>query len=551
MKKNLWLLLSAIFFQFIFWSCNSPASKENTSKNDTTMSEVQKKLNQYVNFKLTADLTSLSEKEKQMIPILLQAAEIADEIYWIQSFGKKDSFCTEIKDEATLKFFEINYGPWDRLDGEKPFIECFGAKPDGANFYPKDMTKDEFEKFPAKDKASLYTMIRRNADKSLVSIPYHVFFNEKIVKMADLIKKAAALAEDAGLKKYLELRASALLSDDYFKSDMAWMEMKNNTIDFIIGPIENYEDQLFGYKAAFESFLLIKDKEWSKRLEKYSAMLPDLQKALPVADKYKKEKPGSESDLNAYDAVYYAGDCNSGSKTIAINLPNDEKVQLAKGSRRLQLKNSMQAKFENILVPITSILIAPDQRKYVKFDAFFSNTMFHEVAHGLGIKNLLNGKGTVREALKEQYSTLEENKADILGLWMVAQLKNKGEIKNDLMENYVTFLAGIFRSIRFGASSAHGKANLTRYYYFKEKGAFTQNADGTYSVNFDKMTEAMNSLSEYIITVQGDGNYDEVVKMMKEKCVIGEGLQKDLDKLKAANIPVDVVFTQGKSVLGL
>ena len=281
--------------------------------------------------------------------------------------------------------------------------------------------------------------------------------------------------------------------------------MKDNTIDVVIGPIETYEDQLFGYKAAYEAYILVKDKQWSRRLEKYAAMLPALQKGLPVPSQYKQETPGASSDLNAYDVIMYAGDCNAGSKTIAINLPNDEEIQLIKGARRLQLKNAMRAKFEKILVPIADVLIADDQRAHVTFDAFFANTMFHEVAHGLGIKNTITGKGTVREALRDKASALEEGKADILGLHLISTLHSQGELGDaDLMDNYVTFMAGIFRSIRFGASSSHGIANLIRFNYFQQAGAFSRDqATGSYRVNFEKMQAAVESLSEKIIQLQG------------------------------------------------
>jgi hypothetical protein len=348
------------------------------------------------------------------------------------------------------------------------------------------------------------------------------------------------------------LRSEALLTDEYQPSDLAWMDMKTNTLDVVIGPIETYEDQLFGYKAAHEAYVLVKDQSWSERLAKYADFLPALQEGLPVDDAYKQEEPGTDADLNAYDVIYYAGDCNSGSKTIAINLPNDEEVQLQKGTRRLQLKNAMKAKFDKILMPISGVLIAEDQRKHITFDAFFSNTMFHEVAHGLGIKKLIDGSGaTVRESLKEHASALEEGKADILGLYMINQMHERGEITGDLHDYYVTFMASIFRSVRFGASSAHGKANMIRFNYFKEKGAFERLDDGTYRVNFDQLAVATNDLTELILTLQGDGNYDGAAKLVAEKAVINDQLQSDLDRLKEAGIPVDVVFEQGLSVLGL
>ena len=289
----------------------------------------------------------------------------------------------------------------------------------------------------------------------------------------------------------------------------------------------------------------------SEKLAHFASFLPELQEGLPVDEAYKAEVPGTDSDLNAYDVVYYAGDCNAGGKTIAINLPNDEQVQLEKGTRRLQLKNAMRAKFDKILVPISEVLIDESQREYVKFDAFFANTMFHEVAHGLGIKNTINGKGTVRSSLKELSSALEEGKADILGLYMVQQLHKKGEIDGDMKDYMTTFMAGIFRSVRFGASSAHGKANMIRFNFFKEKGAFTKNEDGTYKVNYDKMEEAIKDLSNLILTLQGNGDYDGVAQLVKEKGIISTDLQNDLNKLSKANIPVDIVFEQGIKALGL
>ncbi len=343
-----------------------------------------------------------------------------------------------------------------------------------------------------------------------------------------------------------------MLTDDYLESDMAWLDVKNNNVDLVIGPIENYTDGLFGYKAAHESFILIKDKDWSDKLSKYATFLPQLQKELPVDPIYKAETPGSDADLNAYDVVYYAGDCNMAGKTIAINLPNDERVQLEKGTRKLQLKNAMKAKFDHILVPIANELISKEQQQYITFDAFFSNTMFHEVAHGLGIKNTINGKGTVRHALKEQYSALEEGKADILGLYLVTKLHEMGEFtETDLMDNYVTFMAGIFRSVRFGASSAHGKANMVRFNFFKEKGAFAKNEDGTFSIDLDKMIAASEELTQIIFKIQGEGDYDAAKQLIEDMGMIKPELQSELDKLSEAGIPVDIVFEQGPELLGL
>ncbi|TWU56965.1 Peptidase family M49 [Rubripirellula tenax] len=530
---------------FLFSSTLAPCSNGQSSV------DVKERLEQYVEVELTTDVQSLSEKQKKMIGLLIEAAKIMDGCFWYEAYGEPSSLLSEIKDADTKRFAVINYGPWDRLAGNEPFVDGVGAKPKGANFYPIDMTKDEFEKSELVGKDGLYTFLRRNEDGTLKSVPYRDQFADEMNAASKLLKDAAALADDAGLRHYLLLRADALLTDDYRPSDVAWLEMHGNTIDVVIGPIENYEDQLYGYKTAHEAYVLIKDKQWSERLAKYAAFLPELQRTLPVADAYKQEEPGTDTELNAYDVIYYAGDCNSGSKTIAINLPNDETVQLEKGTRRLQLKNAMRAKFDKILLPIADVLIADDQRVHVTFDAFFSNTMFHEVAHGLGIKNTINDRGPVRTALKEHAGAIEEGKADILGLHMINQLHQKGEISEDLEDFYVTFMAGIFRSVRFGASSAHGKANMIRFNFFRDAGAFARQDDGKYRVNVDKFRQATQDLSSLLLELQGDGDYQAVSNLIETKGVIGEQLQAELDMLSKNGIPVDVVFRQGQEVLGL
>lgn len=513
----------------------------------------QERVDQYTTVELNADLSDLSDNQKKIIGLLIDAGKAMDEVFWQEAYGHRDSLMNTLDNEATRKFVNINYGPWDRLNGNEPFVDGVGPKPKGANFYPADITKEEFEAWDSETKDDLYTLVRRDSTGNLMTIPYHEAFAEQHKLAANKLKEAANLAEDPGLKKYLNLRAQALLTDNYQPSDMAWLDMKNNTIDVVIGPIETYEDQLYGYKAAHETFVLIKDKEWSDRLSKYAEVLPELQEGLPVDAKYKQETPGRDSDLGAYDAVYYAGDANAGSKTIAINLPNDEEVQLQKGTRRLQLKNAMRAKYDKVLVPISNELIVEEQRDHITFDAFFGNTMFHEVAHGLGIKNTINDKGTVREALKEHASALEEGKADVLGLYMVSSLRDKGIVTGGSIEdNYVTFVASIFRSIRFGSSSAHGKANLIRFNFFREMGAITYNEDvEAYRVNFDKMKEATDALSRKILTFQGDGDYKGVDAFVKKYGTVGSQLQASLDHLSEQNIPTDIIFDQGKDVLGI
>lgn len=536
---------------------NSHTPQKNQSDEVTSAKPVPKAEDLYAEFTLTGDLSPYSDKQKKMIGLLIDAAVIMDDLFWQQAWGDKAALLNEIErkyaDNNLKKLVAINYGPWDRLNGDKPFLPEYGEKPLGARFYPADMSKKEFEAAQLPDKTGLYTLLRRDSAGQLVTVPYHQAYAERLKRAADLLRTAAQLAEDPGFATYLNLRADALQSDDFRASDLQWLDTKTNPIDIVIGPIETYEDQLFGYKAAYEAYVLLKDRQWSKKLARFSALLPALQQGLPVADKYKQEKPGTDSDLNAYDVVYYAGHSNAGSKTIAINLPNDEVVQLAKGTRRLQLKNAMRAKFDKILLPIADIVIAPDQRKHVTFDAFFANTMFHEVAHGLGIKNTVNGKGPVRTALKELASATEEGKADILGLYMVEKLLENGEInEGELMDYYTTFLAGIFRSIRFGSSSAHGVANRLRFNYFADQGAFEFDPETrTYRVNPEAMHKAIAGLSEKILTLQGEGDYAGTKQWFAEKGNITPALQKTLDRIAAARIPVDITFRQGKAVLGL
>jgi len=552
-------IAAAVAGLFMLTACSKSADTKQTqtAKPETAAEQTllvdESRLSIYHGVDLTSDLSHLSDNQHKMLSLLIDASKIMDDLFWKQAFfDDKDAFLSSISDEKVRHFAEINYGPWDRLNGDTPFISGYDDKALGAEFYPHDMEKEEFATADFADKQGLYSIVKRDEAGNLYSVPYSEAYKSELMKASDLLKKASELAEDESFKQYLQLRSEALLSNDYLASDMAWMDMKTNPVELVIGPIESYEDQLFGYRAAFEAYVLLKDLAWSEKLAKYAAFLPELQQGLPVADAYKAEMPGSDADLNAYDVVYYAGHSNAGSKTIAINLPNDERVQLEKGTRRLQLKNAMRAKFDTILVPIADTLIVPEQREHITFDAFFANTMFHEVAHGLGIKNTLDGSGTVRGALKEHASALEEGKADILGLYMVQSLLEKGEITEGTLEDYyVTFMAGIFRSVRFGASSAHGKANMIRFNFFAQQGAFEKTEDGMYRVNMEKMGAAVEALSELILTLQGDGDYDGVAKLVETMGVIKPDLASDLARLEAASIPVDIHFNQGKKVLGL
>ncbi len=509
-------------------------------------------LTRYATVPLRADLSGLNRDERQALVLMIEAARIMDRLFWYGAHGDKDGLLANIEDPALKDFAMINYGPWNRLEGNRPFVPGYGDKPLGANFYPQDMTREEFEAWEQPGKTGLYSYVRRDAEGRLTLVPYSVMHSAELTAAAGLLREAATLVGNEALRRYLLLRADALITDEYQASDMAWMDMKDNRIELVIGPIESYEDRLFGYRASYEAFVLVKDMAWSERLARFAAFLPELQRGLPVADAYKAETPGTDADLNAYDAIYYAGDANAGSKTIAINLPNDEQVQLEKGTRRLQLRNSMRAKFDQILVPIARDLVAEDLQRHITFNAFFSNVMFHEVAHGLGIKNTLDGSGTVREAMREHGSALEEAKADVLGLYMITELFDRGELQEgELLDHYVTFLAGLFRSVRFGASSAHGRANMIQFNYFSERGAFARGADSRYRVDLERMRQAVRELAGRILVLQGDGDHAGAGDLLATHGVIRAELADDLARINAAGIPVDVVFEQGLEVAGL
>ena len=505
----------------------------------------------YAEYTLTTDISHLSDNEREMLQLLFEAADIMDGLFWQENYGDNAELMARIGDNPDLiKLATIAYGPWDGLDGNKSFVEGIGPKPAGAQFYPVDMTDEEWNAFDDPNKTSQYTMIVRDENGALKCVWYHDYFAEQIKRAASLLDDASELAGDEEFSEYLKLRAKALRTDEYFESDMQWMDVRNNNIDMVIGPIENYTDARFGIKAAHEAFILIKDQEWTKQLARYAQFVPELQKQLPVPEEYKKEVPGSDVDLAAYDVVYYAGDCNANSKTIAINLPNDERVQLQRGTRKLQLKNAMQAKFEKILDPIAKELMTPESMEHIKFDVFFANVMFHETAHGMGIKETITGKGSVRKALGNQYSAIEEAKADVLGLYLVTKLAEMGEYTNTTMEdNYTTFMAGIFRSVRFGAASAHGKANMLTFNYFQNEGAFTRNENGLYAIDFEKMKVAVEKLAGDILKCQGNGDYEAAKAWMGEMSVIHPELQADLDRVNEAGIPVDIYFNMGPDVL--
>lgn len=515
-------------------------------------SMLKEKIAQYAPFEIKYDSTLLNANEKICVEKLFEASRIIDGIFLKQVYSRNPEIKKQLESDPspearlTLEYFNINMGPFDRLDHNKPF---FGKeeKPLGANFYPANMTKEEFqgwiEKHPEdKDKfTSEFTIIRRE-DGALRAIPYTEAYKDELTRAAALLREAAKYADNASLKKYLELRAKAFETNDYYESDMAWMDLKDNTIEFIIGPYEVYEDELFNYKASYESFLTIKDPVESQKLAKFGSYLKEIEENLPLEEKYKNSSRGMESPIVVVQQVYSAGDTKSGVQTLAFNLPNDERVRAAKGSKKVMLKNVHEAKFEKLLMPIAQIVLDASQIRYVTFDGFFSHTLMHEMSHGVGPGFItVNGQKTeVKKELKETYSKLEECKADILGMYNNIFMIKKGVYTEEFAkETYVTFLAGIFRSVRFGVNEAHGAGNAIIYNYLLEKGGYEfDNNTEKVSVNFDKVYPALRDLAEKILTIQATGDYEASKELIEKYAVNSPTMDKLRSKL--SKLPVDI-----------
>jgi peptidase M49-like protein len=511
-------------------------------------------LDEYAVVRLEADLSGLSAAERAMVPLLVEASDLMDELFWLEAVGaSRTQILDAIDDPALRRLAELNYGPWDRLHADRPIVPGTAARPPGGRCYPSDMTSEEFEAAAGSDGEAMrspYTLVRRDAARTLVAVPYHVQFESQVRRAAALLRSSAALAEDEGLRRYLDLRATALETDDYYASDLAWLDMRANRLELVIGPIETYEDRLFGYKASHEALVLVKDPTWSDRLARYTALLPSLQAELPVPEPYRRERPGSEGDLQVYDAAYLAGHARA-LTPAAINLPNDERVQLEKGSRRLQIRNTMRAKFDAITRPIADVLIAADQRGHVAFDAAFELDMFHEVAHGLGIKHTIDGSATVRDALRDWANPIEEEKADVLGMFMLDRLARGDDVETQpALDRYVTYVAGLFRLARFGATSPYTISTVSQLAFLAARGALVRDArTGTYRVQPDRMPGAFEALAARLLILQGDGDLEGAADWCTA-AIIGPDLEADLDRVAAARIPIEVFFENAQITAG-
>jgi hypothetical protein len=541
--------------------CTTQPSGQPTSENKNSDAKMTKdltlaeKIQRFAPTEITADAAKLAENDRRALDKIIEAAKLMDPIFLRQVWSGNVEMKKQLEADTTpegkerLHYFKINVGPWSRLDHNVAFINGAGkGKPPQAGFYPDDITKEEFEAWektlPEAEKAKatgyFYT-IRRTDDRKLKTVPYNEEYKEFLEPAAKLLKEAAELTSNPSLKNFLSKRADAFLSNDYYASDVAWMDL-DAPIDVTIGPYETYEDELFGYKAAYEAFVTLRDEAESAKLVKFSGYLQELENNLPIDAKYRNPKLGAASPIRVVDVVFAGGEGNRGVQTAAYNLPNDERVVKEKGSKRVMLKNMQEAKFKQVLVPISKIVSDPAQQGDISFDAFFTHILAHELMHGLGPHNInVNGKAsTVRLSLKELYSTIEEAKADITGLWALQYLIDKGAL-DKAMERamYTTYLASSFRSVRFGVTEAHGKGQAIQFNYLTDEGAIKiDEAKGSFSVDFDKVKDAVRKLTNEILTLEAEGSYDKAKAMIDKYGVIRPAMQKALDKL--GSVPVDI-----------
>jgi len=512
---------------------------------------------------IRADLSKLSPEDRKVLAKLVEASKIMDALFLRQVWAGNEAMLIDLAQDqsaegrARLHYFLINKGPWDRLDHNKPFVPGAPAKPEGANFYPDGAAKADIERWmkalPDAERAKavgFFTVIRRSGT-SFAAVPYSDVYREELAHAAALLREAASLAAEPTLKNFLTKRAAAFLSNDYYESDVAWMELKG-AIEPTIGPYEVYEDEFFNYKAAFESFITVQDQDESAKLQKFAGELQDIENNLPIDPKYRNPKLGGLAPIVVVNEVFAAGDANRGVQTAAFNLPNDERVVQEKGAKRVMLKNVQDAKFAKTLVPISKVALTPADQKDVAFDAFFMQIVVHELMHGLGPSNItVNGrKTTVRQEIKEAYSYLEEAKADISSLFAIQHMIDKGVLPKSLEKPlYTTYLASAFRSIRFGINEAHGRGVAVQFNYLLDAGGFVAHGDGTFGVDVAKMKTGVAGLTHDIMTIQAEGDYAKAIALRDRLGVVRPPVQRALDKMTAIPVDIEPKFTSAAQLL--
>jgi hypothetical protein len=513
---------------------------------------------------LKVDLTKLSPNDRKVLAKLVEASQIVNGIFLRQRWSGNTAMLLELAGDespegrARLHYFLLNKGPWSSLDQDAPFVAGAPAKPENANFYPSDSNKGEIEAWikslPAADQErakGFFTVVRRGTDQKFALVPYNTEYGGELTQAAALLHEAADLASEPTLKKFLSSRADAFLSNDYYPSDVAWMEL-TGAIEPTIGPYEVYEDKWFNYKASFESYITVLDEAESGKLQKFSEQLQDIENHLPIDPKYRNPKIGALSPIVVVNEIFCAGDASHGVQTAAFNLPNDERVTREKGSKRVMLKNVQDAKFAKILVAISKQVLAPADQKNVSFDAFFTHVVMHELMHGLGPHDVTtNGRhSTVREELKETYSALEEAKADISGLFALQYLIDKGVIDKSMERTlYTTYLASAFRTLRFGTNDAHGLGMAVQFNYLLDQGGFVAHKDGTFSVDSAKIRQGVEGLTREIMTLQAEGNYDKAKELGTRLGAVRPEVQRAIDKMTRIPVDIEPKFTTAEQLV--
>ncbi len=559
--RNLWILtLSGLAL-----ACSAPAPAPPVAETEDTLEiaeDLDRRLAQYARTDLTADLSNLSDEDQLVLGHLVSAARMMDEIFLRQAWVGNPELLAEVKahggaQQADLEeFYAINFGPWDRIDENHPFLGS-QARPEGAGYYPEDLTRDEFESYLADHPAaadaltSLTTVVRRDGEQ-LVAEPYSAVYSKWLEPAAEHLRQAASLTDNASLERFLEARAAAFASDDYYESDRAWMDL-DAPVEVTIGPYEIYEDSLFGYKAAFTAFVTVNLPEESEKLAGYKAELPWLERNLPIPDEHKNLGRGSESPIRVVDIVFTGGDTKAGVQTVAFNLPNDERVREEKGSKKVMLRNILQAKYDQILVPIAARVLEPEQAAGLSFEAFFAEVLHHELGHGLGPGSItVDGRDTeVRLELKDLYSVTEEAKADVLGVYNILALIDKGMIDPEIgVSLSPTYLAGLFRSARFGVHEAHGQGVITQFNYLQEKGALEVTAEGRYRIVEEKFADGIRDLLHEFLMLHATGDYEGTKAFLERYGHPTDELVAAIDRLNA-ELPVDIrpVYTQADELV--
>jgi hypothetical protein len=526
--------------------------------------ELSRKVARFAPTEIAADISSLPPNERQALTHMIQAAQVMDALFLEQVWAGNEAMLLDLlRDDSEagrtrLHYFLINKGPWSRLDHNEPFIAAAPAKPAAANYYPAGATKEDvdawMQSLPAAERAratGFFTLIRRGSDGAFTAEPYSTAYQGELAIAAMHLREAAQLTTQPTLKAYLESRAAAFLSNDYYDSDVKWMEL-DASIEPTIGPYEVYEDEWFNYKAAFEAFITVKDRAESEKLQRFAGALQDIENNLPIDPKYRNPTLGALAPIAVVNTVFSAGDANRGVQTAAFNLPNDERVIREKGSKRVMLKNNQEAKFTKVLVPISKVALAAGDQPHVAFEAFFTHILMHELMHGLGPHDLtVAGRTTtVRQELRDTYSAIEEAKADISGLWALQYLIDKGQLDQSLQQTmYTTFLASAFRSIRFGINEAHGRGQVIQLNYLLDQGGFTVNDDGTFAVDAGKIRDGVSALTREIMTLQAEGSYDKARALIERLGVMRPETQRVLDRLTEVPVDIEPNFTTAQQLL--